>query len=247
MPMIIVVGRGHSGTRLLSHTLSASGVFMGSPLNGSGDLVPPDAMYEACRLFGANVRRTAETAWDFAPLHAMEIPHEFDRLLRSYLRSVLASPARHKGWKIPETTLVFPWIVRLFPDAHYIYIIRHPGDSILGPHLTDDLRNFRVDVPATDDEQLRRALSWLYQYEIVKTTPTPRRWIEVRFEDLVLDQEASLQRLGRFLDLPLAKVPVRSESVGRWRTAQARWRFDFMEPALRAYGYEASAATAETR
>ena len=39
--LITVIGRGHSGTRAMSHTLSASGVFMGAPLNVSGDLVPP--------------------------------------------------------------------------------------------------------------------------------------------------------------------------------------------------------------
>ncbi len=42
-PFVTVIGRGHSGTRAMSHTLSASGVFMGSPLNESGDLLPPES------------------------------------------------------------------------------------------------------------------------------------------------------------------------------------------------------------
>ena len=45
--LITVTGRGHSGTRAMSHTLTASGVFMGEPLNTSGDLLPGDSMYEA--------------------------------------------------------------------------------------------------------------------------------------------------------------------------------------------------------
>ena len=32
-----IIVRGHSGTRAISHTLSASGVWMGEPLNGSED------------------------------------------------------------------------------------------------------------------------------------------------------------------------------------------------------------------
>ena len=48
--LITIIGRGHSGTRAISHTLSASGVWMGEPLNMSGDLLPPEAMYEASRL-----------------------------------------------------------------------------------------------------------------------------------------------------------------------------------------------------
>ena len=43
-------GAGQSGTRSISHTLSAIGVWMGEPLNVSGNLLPPDAMYEASRL-----------------------------------------------------------------------------------------------------------------------------------------------------------------------------------------------------
>ena len=38
---VTIIGRGHSGTRAISHTLYASGVFMGANLNRSGDLVPP--------------------------------------------------------------------------------------------------------------------------------------------------------------------------------------------------------------
>jgi hypothetical protein len=53
--LITVIGRGHGGTRAMSHTLSASGVDMGAPLNESGDLLPPDDMYEACRVPGAHL------------------------------------------------------------------------------------------------------------------------------------------------------------------------------------------------
>ena len=50
MMLITVIGRGHGGTRAMSHTLTASGVHMGALLNNSGDLLPPGDMYEACRV-----------------------------------------------------------------------------------------------------------------------------------------------------------------------------------------------------
>ena len=58
---ITVIGRGHSGTRAMSHTLSASGVYMGAQINKSGDLVPAEDMYEACRIMARHVgpKRTA--------------------------------------------------------------------------------------------------------------------------------------------------------------------------------------------
>ena len=139
MSMITIIGRGHGGTRAMSHTLIASNVFMGEPLNRSGDLLPPQAMYDACRVLARHVAWTGGLAWDFSALHTMPIPDEFTDLIHEYLKKVLAAKDEHKGWKIPETTLVFPWIVRMFPEIKYIHWVRNPRDNILARHLTDDL------------------------------------------------------------------------------------------------------------
>ena len=56
MTLITIIGRGHSGTRAISNTLAASGVFMGQPLNESWDLIPPQDMYDACRVFAKYVK-----------------------------------------------------------------------------------------------------------------------------------------------------------------------------------------------
>ncbi|MBN1674956.1 MAG: sulfotransferase [Kiritimatiellae bacterium] len=237
--MITVIGRGHSGTRAISHTLSASGVYMGAQLNGSGDLVPADAMYEACRVISRHVRHDGGLRWDFARLHTMPIDPDFKKLVESYLASVLASDAPHKGWKLPETILAFPWIVRLFPDIRYIYWIRDPRDCILAGHLTDDLSRFGVPYEPTDDLRLRRAVSWKYQSEIFKATPPPRHLLTLRFEDFVLDQDRTLEKLAAFLGFKPAKIPVRAEAVGRWKTDGGNHDFAFLEEELRGHGYAA--------
>ena len=237
MSMITIIGRGHSGTRAISHTLYTSGVFMGGLLNPSGDLVPPEAMYAACRVFARYVTWRGGLEWDFEPLHRVEIPQEFVDLIHAYLQSVLESKAEHKGWKIPETTLVFPWIARMFPDIKYIFWIRNPRDCILNRHLTDDLGDFGVPYPDTDDVRLRRAISWKYQYDLVRATPKPRHWIEVRFEDFVLRQEETLARLEAFLGFPLARIIVRPDAVDRWKHDDGVNYFDFFAPAMAAYGY----------
>lgn len=226
--MITVIGRGHSGTRAMSHTLSASGVYMGAQLNGSGDLVPPEELYEACRVMARHVVHKGGLEWDFSRLHTMPIDPAFTRLVESYLSSVLGSDAERKGWKLPETTLILPWIVRLFPDIHYIYWVRDPRDSILGAHVTDDLADFGVPYEHTEDLRLRRAISWRYQYSIMAATPPPARRTQVRFEDFVLKQEETLGRLEAFLGFALARVEVRPESIGRWRTAEGPYDFGFL-------------------
>ncbi len=235
--MVTVIGRGHSGTRAMSHTLSASGVYMGEPLNGSGDLLPPEAMYEACRVMARHVRWKGGLVWDFSALHTMAIPDEFTDLIHSFLKTVLQSPAPHRGWKIPETTLVYPWIQRLFPDIQFIFWIRDPRDCILGGHVTDDLSVFGIDYPRTEDVRLRRAISWKYQYDLVRATPKPAHWLEVRFEDFVLRQAETVARLEQYLQIPLARIAVKPEAVERWRTDGQKHDFDFFAPAMREYGY----------
>jgi len=236
--LVTVIGRGHSGTRAMSHTLSASGVYMGAKLNGSGDLIPADDMYEACRVMARHVRHLGGLKWDLSRLHTMEIDPEFLRLVSSFLWSVLSSPSPLRGWKLPETMLVYPWIVRLFPDIRYIYWIRDPRDCILGAHLTDDLSDFGVAYERTDDIRRRRAISWKYQSEVFKATPRPKNLIEVRFEDLILDQDRTLRRLEEFLGIPMAKIEVRPETVGRWKLDAGVHDFDFFEEELRERGYE---------
>ncbi|MCC7354047.1 MAG: sulfotransferase [Anaerolineae bacterium] len=211
---------------------------MGSPLNGSGDLLPPEDMYEACRVLAREVRWLGGLEWDWGRLHRMEIPSEFTDLIHSYLKSVQESTAEHKGWKIPETTLVFPWIVRLFPDVKYIFWIRNPRDCILGSHLTDNLNDFGIQYPATEDERLRRAISWKYQYDLVRATPKPQHWIEVRFEDFVLHQDEALARLEDYLGIKLAKIPVQPEAVDRWKRDEGVNYHDFFAPAMMEYSYE---------
>ena len=180
----------------------------------------------------------AGSKWDFSGLINADIPPEFSDLLDDFLDSVLTEKTQRRGWKIPETTLVYPWIVRRFPDARYIFWVRNPRDCILGQHGTDDMRRFGIDYPLTDDLRLRRATSWKYQYDLVRACPKPRNWLEVRFEDFVLDQEATLQRLEAWLGYPLARIIVRPEAVNRWQHDDGVNYFDFLEPAMRDFGYE---------
>lgn len=235
--LVTVIGRGHSGTRAIAATLQASGVYMGDQLNESSDLLPPGKMYDACRVLARHVLHNGGVNWDFGDLHAGAIDSEFSELIEAYLASVLNDTSAFRGWKIPETTLAYPWIARMFPEARYIYWYRDPRDSILGAHVTDDLSDFGIPYDRTDDDLERRAISWKYQYEIIRATPPPKNVIEVRFEDFVLNQEETLTRLEGFLGIPLARIEVRPDSVGRWKQSEQMLDFDFLAEDLKALGY----------
>lgn len=237
--MITVIGRGHSGTRSMSHTLIQSGVYMGEEINVSGDLLDNlNDIYDACRVFAKYVKYEGDLKWDFSKVLSMPIDPEFTRLVESYLSNVLKSDAPYKGWKIPETTLIYPWIVRMFPDIRYIHWVRDPRDCILSGHLTDDLHKFGIDYDDTDDIRLRRAISWKYQRDIMNATPEPEHVCRVRFEDMVFNQDETLKRLEKFLGIPLAKIEMRSDSVGRYKTAEGVSYFDFFRDEMEKCGYE---------
>ncbi len=211
---------------------------MGAHINGSGDLIPPDDAYEACRVIAKYVEYKGGLSWDFSRLHTMPIDPEFKRLVESYLASVIQHEGDLKGWKLPETTLMYPWIVRMFPDIKYIHWVRDPRDSILGAHVTDNLADFNVRYEETTDLRLRRAISWKYQREIVKSVPLPKYAIQVKFEDFVLDQDRSLERLEKFLGIPLAKIEVKRDPVGRWKSDDGFHDFEIFADDIRDLGYE---------
>lgn len=237
--LITVIGRGHSGTRAISHTLYASGVYMGSQLNPSGDKIPPLAMYDACRVMAKYVKWNGGLSWNFEPLFTMPIDPEFEDFIKAYLSDVLRDTSKNKGWKIPETTLIYPWITRMFPNIRYIHWIRDPRDCILGSHKTDDLRDFGIEYPSTDDIYKRRAISWYYQYELMKATPKPKHVLQIRFEDFVFKQDETLNRLEEYLGFPLGRIIVRPEAVYRWKRTDepSALPFDFLRDGIIENGY----------
>jgi len=236
--MVTIIGRGHSGTRAISHTLSASGVYMGEPLNKSGDLIPPQDIYEACRVFGKYITYKGNMEWDFSRVINMDPDPAFVKLIESFLHTVLQSKAENKGWKIPETTLCYPWIAKMFPDIKYIHWVRDPRDCVLSDHVTDDLSVFNIGYDKTDDVRLRRAISWKYQRELVKATPVPKNVYSVRFEDMVFKQDEVLSRLSEYLGIKLAKIEMRPDSVGRYKTDNGNYMFDFFKSDMNECGYE---------
>src|SRR5205823_3297949 len=95
-----------------------------------------------------------------------------------------------------------------------------------------------ITYPPTRDIREKRAISWKYQVELVRATPKPRHWQTVRLEDFVLAQDATLKKLEAFLGIPLVKIAVKPEVVGRYKTDTAgKHDFPFFADDLVAYNY----------
>jgi len=245
LKLIIVIGRGHGGTRAISQTLSESGVYMGTT-NDSGDLVPPKAMYDAVRIAGKYVKATSlvgrthpylskdtNNEWDFSRLINSEPTMLFKFLANKYLINILTHNG-DRGWKLPETNLCYPWITQMFPDAYYIHWTRDPRDALLEAHLTDKIVSFNAPGSWNNTNILeQRVQSWLYQMKIVQATPKPKNFIHVKFEDFCLNQEDTLNKLSDFLGIKLKAIPIKEGTVGR----SNRIPIPISDEELKAFGY----------
>ena len=213
---------------------------MGYPLNDSSDLIPHDMLYNAAKMAARYVRYKGSFEWDFSRLLQKPIEGAFYYYVAKYLKSVISHGDKsvYSGWKIPETLLAFPWIVKLFPDIKYIFWVRDPRDIILQYHVTDDSEDFNIPFENNKSDIVKKAASWKYQWDLFKATPKPKYLLYVKFEDFVLKQEEALKKIENFLNIPLSRIDVNPEAVGRWKKTNAIDKeLDFLKPALSELGY----------
>ena len=82
----------------------------------------------------------------------------------------------------------------------------------------------------------------------VRFLPNPYFVDELRHKDgrskevqeFLAQTELPAQFMGRledFLEIKLAKVPVRPETIGRWKQAEGQTTYDFLQEAMVEYGY----------
>ena len=234
MKQIIVIGRGHSATRIPIHTLQESGVYCGNT-NGSGDLIPAQAMYRAVRVFGALVNWN-DGDYDFSEVLSYSVPP------MDFVLPVLRYLAKFRfyntgAWKLPEATLALPWITRIFPNAYYIHWVRDGRDNILRWHGTED-DWYGVDIDHLPEDRLHRAaLSWDYHEELIAQTPKPARWLRVRLEDFLEDQTYELARMSEFLGIGLEEIYVNPRVAGRYKQFDLSEYMPTLERHLKAHEY----------
>ena len=153
---ICVIGKGHSGTGFLASILDESGVYMGAKTNNDMDKFPVKNIHRTMSLpvgyrIGApikNARTFVDKAtnecpnveWDFSKMISGNIPKLFIEEMKDYLRD-LDYHESHSGdivgWKFTESNLIYPWLVRLYPDWYYIHLVRDVRDLMARPELTD--------------------------------------------------------------------------------------------------------------
>jgi Sulfotransferase family len=125
---------------------------------------------------------------------------EFDAEARAFFDRIFMRYASEHGkqrWgdKTPLHTWHVPAIARLFPDAVFVAIVRHPGAS-----TASNMRRFHHTA-------WKMALHWdRYNREIARLAATyPRRVVVVRYEELLLQTEPVMRELLDWLGEPWSR------------------------------------------
>jgi len=206
MSPVVLMGRGHSGTRVLAWMCVHLGVTLGtSGPHIEGD--PDDVR------FTNKIKRLAARNLDVTSPARVREPalRRFKAAVSAYYAG-LGSPSGMWGWKFPETYLIAPYVAGTFPRAKYLHLVRDGRDVAFKTHLTDNPRHRvgRAVLSACNalglPEHLRAAASWQYQvdrFDAFREQLPASDVLDLRFEDLCTAPRESAERLSAFLGAPM--------------------------------------------
>ena len=205
-PMPVIVGCPRSGTSLLAVMLDShpelavppETSFIGpvSWLHGPSDALRR-AFFEVVTADRITVSNWSDFGLDkdvlWRRLEALE-PFTVSAGLRAFYALYAGEEGKPRyGEKTPGYVFLMPQIAALLPEAHFIHIIRDPGDTALSLRKT-------WFAPGQDFRVL--GAEWKKHVEAGRRASTlVRRYLEVRFEDLVLQPERELRRVCEYLAL----------------------------------------------
>ena len=228
--VICIIGKGHSGTRFLANTLQSSGVYMGEELNPSMDKGPYHTFFDIMDMpvnyVSPKINLPCNSEWNFSKMLTESIPLDFIDKFKNYMGDIENYTGELAGWKLTENNLIYPWMVRLYPDWYYIHLVRDVRDSFSRPEHADTLKHtYLFNIPSyipvrnkntPPENHMISALNWKYHLDIVKSIPV-KNYMRIKLEDLVINQDEEIDKLSNFLGFQIEKLPTRKEVVESWR------------------------------
>jgi len=278
--LFFIVGCGRSGTTLLQTML----------LSDPAVLLPPETKYySALDALGwrarfdlakdADFERAARLVWedqarrgldcdrDAFDRYAAAAPRTWDGLFLAYLAGCAEpSGATRVGEKSPVHTHYVGPLSASFPAAKFIHIVRDPRAVVLSRVRA----GFGSNLIVPNVHRWRRAAEMHRDHA---QRLGPERYLLIRYEDLVSDQRATLEKVCNFLGIAMTESmlehhkrgdkgfperskawmentmkPVFTSSVEKWKSEMKPAHAAMVDHALgghlAAMGYEPSGATA---
>jgi tetratricopeptide (TPR) repeat protein len=193
---IFIVGFPRSGTTLVEQTLSAH------PHISAGDELPfiNEISGAVTRLLNSPLTYPEALAelWMGDRRHGLEELRDY-YLERVQQLGIVEPGARWFTDKMPLNEMHLGLIALIFPQAPIIHVVRHPLDTVLSTfsnHLTHGFYcSYALDTAA---RHYRLMMELVEHYRAEMTM----RYLPVRYEDIVDDQEASVRRMLDFIGEP---------------------------------------------
>ena len=251
MEPCVVMGRGHSGTRVVAWMCHHLGIEMGVAAGvPSGD--PFDGSFKRhMRIVATHsleARSTEETRY--------LVRNRFQRAVDGFHRRMDPAGPRW-GWKFPESYLTGPYVAETFPHARYLHLLRDGRDVAFKRHLTDVSEHrlargiLRRQGALALPHHLQAALSWSFQVELFESfrqTLSPNQILTIRYEDLVDRPQKTADLVAGFLRVEMTDAcrayldrEVTAAHVGEFRSQdedEVREVEQLIGPTLRSLGYE---------
>lgn len=216
-PMLFILGKGRSGTSLLQNLIDAHPAMIGPPESKFAVLLYP-RFGHIKKWKDSDIINFVETLY-IEPLFASLWHLDKKKLTETLLsvrenadypllcKMVYYQMSRGKenlqyiSDKNPEYILFIHTILKIFPEAKFIHIIREPRDNI-----NSQMHSFNEKNP------LFRAYQWLAFNKIVEREKrkSPGRYFTVLYETLVQDTEGTMKKICDFLQIPFSDPMTRN-------------------------------------
>ena len=251
---LFILGFPRSGTTLTEQSLTAH------PAIAAGDELP--FLAEITDIMPRLLNSPLAYPEALSELWMGDRREGLDNLRDHYLqrvrqRGVLQPGAAFFTDKMPLNEFHLGLIALLFPSAPLIHVLRHPLDVVLSVFSNQLTHGFYC---AYALESAARHFVLVSEMVEHYRTEMPLRYLPVKYEDLIADQEQQVRRMLGFVGLPFdpaclsphenrryartasyAQVtePLYDRSCGRWRRYRRQLEpvFPILEPALERLGY----------
>jgi hypothetical protein len=224
---VIIMGRGHSGTRILAWLCNHLGIL----LDTREDAAPGDVHDFR---FQDEIKAIA-----LRSLEVTQVEQVDPALVRRFQRAVygfytgLGSPTAEWGWKFPETYLIGPCVAAVFPKARYLHLIRDGRDVAFKYHPTDEPKNklgkaiLKMNNAMGLPHHLQAAISWEFQvnhFEAFSARLPKQQIFALTFNELCQQPLETASRLCKFLNLPMTEACRRylNEDIDQAKISQYR-------------------------
>ncbi len=204
--MLFVIGAPRSGTTMLERILSSHSMILGGPephlltplahlgLWAKVDKAPYDHVLaaESQKLFVEGLPGKDQDYWDACRAYCDVL---YGRFLSTSAKSICLD-------KTPAYGLILPFMAKVFPDAKYVVLTRHPlaiFSSYANSFFDGDYQTAQNYNPI-----LNRYVPALAQF---LRTQEPAHF-HIRYEDLVKDPESWMEKIYAYIGVPFEKESI---------------------------------------